>query len=776
MTTAPGDRRLNSQVEANFNLARGTYERNRDTAPAKLSQDQLISRAKTLKEYPRHPLEGKKRLPYQFVPSYLPGHTYSSTTSWRDLTPISAEELECPKRHNGRVLFCRILTKPVIMMGVTFATEDPAGLTVNVTIQQVTPHLISKLPESVIETIYAPGTMLAIKEPTMKFVLKGPPAVRVEVVSDVERIHPLCPDLPQLHWAYKPVKADLRTAVQIKESGNKAVAKSQYLLAVHEYSYALTCPPEQLDDKLRFILLSNRALANVKLGRPASAYRDCLDAEELADKAEATKDQYTRLGWRKALAAYDLRLWETAKEYTMKSLEAGVVEARPMLDKIANRLAEQVLGHTAYDWKSMFVDYTSGSILDVADYWGPIEVRGSTVRQVQGVFLKADVKAGDLLFVETAFMHAAPSEIRKTSLNQFDFSTGHAARGTQVLAIHKTVHRLIDAPGDIVMLRAAQNAKASPDASLRFSEEERLAMATQRDPVNIDLSEIQEISEMSHHMHPLAPNGYDPNASTDDEEARQTSLFPLGSSMCHQCMPNVYVSVWGNVMIVRALHDLPKDSELFSCATSGAAAYDERTVRLSLRGIVCRCDLCVADASEDHRKRAQILETELPTMFAKLTHISAMYPLGGGGQARVTALREAKRLLSRVEQTYTPGRRMRPDLHSIHRLLSELQMRDNPSQAIEHEIKAFESEGGVRATPTERKQTGRTMKQIGPDRDAACIVMIQLATVLHSVGRSEEAAAWLRTAHWTHDISMAGGAWLFKRRFGQFIPGGIKWQ
>ena len=73
------------------------------------------------------------------------------------------------------------------------------------TIQQVTPHLISKIPESVIETIYAPGTLLAIKEPTMKFVFTGPPAVRAEAVSDVERIHSLCPDLPELHWAYKPV-------------------------------------------------------------------------------------------------------------------------------------------------------------------------------------------------------------------------------------------------------------------------------------------------------------------------------------------------------------------------------------------------------------------------------------------------------------------------------------------------------------------------------------------------------------------------------------------
>ena len=322
---------------------------------------------------------------------------------------------------------------------------------------------------------------------------------------------------------------------------------SRIQLAVHEYSYAFTCPPEQLDDKLRFILFSNRALANVKLGRPASAYRDCLDAEKLADKAKATADQLKRLAWRKALAAYDLRLWETAKEHTMKSLKAGVTEARPMLDKVADRLAEQALGSSAYDWKSMFLEYTSGKTLDVADYWGPIEMKNSTVRQAQGVFLTASVKAGDLLFVEKAFFHAGPSETRKIVFDQFDFSTGRAARGTQVLAIHKVVHRLMDAPGDMVMLRAARDAKTSPNSSLRFSEEERLSMALQRTPVSIDLSEIQKISELSHHMHPLDANGYDPNGSAEEEEPRQTSLFPLGSSMNHQCMPNVHVSVWGNV-------------------------------------------------------------------------------------------------------------------------------------------------------------------------------------------------------------------------------------
>ena len=53
---------------------------------------------------------------------------------------------------------------------------------------------------------------------------------------------------------------------------------------------------------------------------------------------------------------------------------------------------------------------------------------------------------------------------------------------------------------------------------------------------------------------------------------------------------------------------------------------------------------------------------------------------------------------------------------------------------VQSEINGFESEGGVRATPAERKRTGRTMKEIGPDRDEACIVMIQLAALLQSVG------------------------------------------
>lgn len=166
------------------------------------------------------------------------------------------------------------------------------------------------------------------------------------------------------------------------------------------YSYSASIQAAQTteDDQLAHL---NRSLANLRLGRPASALLDA-DHDNKAKDAEPNEKAL----FRKASALYELRKFDACLE-VLQSLEATFPlsgAAKPMLDRVKQRLREEEIGE--YDFLHMYKQArATPPFIDCASYSVPVEIRSSPGRG-RGLFTTRKVSAGELLVCEKAIGYA----------------------------------------------------------------------------------------------------------------------------------------------------------------------------------------------------------------------------------------------------------------------------------------------------------------------------------------------------------------------------------
>jgi hypothetical protein len=84
------------------------------------------------------------------------------------------------------------------------SVEDTNGHVVPVTIMNPSPLHACYISAATLKELFPLGSVLAIREPYIKFALRGYIAIRVDVPSDVIVLHHSHPVINNLCWAYPP--------------------------------------------------------------------------------------------------------------------------------------------------------------------------------------------------------------------------------------------------------------------------------------------------------------------------------------------------------------------------------------------------------------------------------------------------------------------------------------------------------------------------------------------------------------------------------------------
>lgn len=145
----------------------------------------------------------------------------------------------------------------------------------------------------------------------------------------------------------------------------------------------------------------NRSLANLRLGRPATALADAIKSNETNSSTITEKGLF-----REVSALYDLAKFDQClnKLQVLTAAFPTNISAIPMIARVQERLKEQQTGQ--YDFRRMYKQSkATPPLIDCATYTMPVEIRDSPGKG-RGVFTKRKVMAGELLICEKAFGYA----------------------------------------------------------------------------------------------------------------------------------------------------------------------------------------------------------------------------------------------------------------------------------------------------------------------------------------------------------------------------------
>ena len=83
----------------------------------------------------------------------------------------------------------------------------------------------------------------------------------------------------------------------------------------------------------------------------------------------------------------------------------------------------------------------------------------------------------------------------------------------------------------------------------------------------------------------------------NDPMSRSTMPHPLPAILNHACLPNVSSVFFGDFVTTRALHPLPKGTQIMHQYVQGEVPYDARQAQLAKNGFVCTGGLCELDSA-----------------------------------------------------------------------------------------------------------------------------------------------------------------------------------
>lgn len=168
----------------------------------------------------------------------------------------------------------------------------------------------------------------------------------------------------------------------------------------------------------------NRALANLRLGRPATALADAIKSSGADGSAKTEKGIF-----REASALYDLGKYDQCLD-RLRALRAAYPNnnsALKLTEQARARLQEQQKGQ--YDFRHMYKQAeATPPLVDCATYTMPVEIRDSPGKG-RGVFIKENVRAGELLICEKAFGYVYGGKDHPDSRDKSDLDVQVDLRG-----------------------------------------------------------------------------------------------------------------------------------------------------------------------------------------------------------------------------------------------------------------------------------------------------------------------------------------------------------
>ncbi|EST07812.1 SET domain protein [Kalmanozyma brasiliensis GHG001] len=420
---------------------------------------------------------------------YLPRQTFDGVGSYASEKPldqlkrIDADELEAPKRFDGRYVLCKVASSLNLYVGCTFIGVLPSGNAIPISIAHFTSNLHVGGKE--LDAHLPVGTVLAIREPFVSinhFAKGGPcqggksvPGIRVDTPTDVHILDRLSQadanildattwkiDVAQDHAEHFDDVASL-----LKDSPAACNTKGcRWLQDGPLARLVASSSAESAERHIRDLDSSRkselgrrtRSLIQSLLGenRPGAAYRELCAARLLKLPLSTSPDSSiaedlelegqvlyrkcdfarSRLAFESALSAYPSSQRTAAQDRILDTLTA-----------VRAAQKASALGPTHENVWAYYFDSQSYATprFDVQDWFGPVEI-ANIPGAGRGLVLTRDVDEGELLLCckAAASSYAADSGCRGVHLLRYTVESGVTSTTTQVLAATRSVHAMVD--------------------------------------------------------------------------------------------------------------------------------------------------------------------------------------------------------------------------------------------------------------------------------------------------------------------------------------------
>ncbi|KIR33976.1 hypothetical protein I352_03205 [Cryptococcus deuterogattii MMRL2647] len=162
-----------------------------------------------------------------------------------ELSTIDTMSLKCPNKHS-RELCVHLPSsyEPKVEDGIVFYIEDPNGLLLPVTIKFLTSIPCYSLSiKNILDESYPAVTILAIKEPIVRYGRRDGNAICVDLPTDLVEIHPKDKlDIPSAKILPAAPLQDLEWESVVKDLGNESLQDKNPIIVAKHYTSALAYP------------------------------------------------------------------------------------------------------------------------------------------------------------------------------------------------------------------------------------------------------------------------------------------------------------------------------------------------------------------------------------------------------------------------------------------------------------------------------------------------------------------------------------------------------
>ncbi|KAK5720171.1 hypothetical protein LTR15_007444 [Elasticomyces elasticus] len=557
------------------------------------------------------------------------------TAPLESLEVIKLSQLTTETHHRGKALFIERIGPLIESSILTFgAVKDVDGDAEAIEIYHADPHLADMLPAS---------TLFFLKEPFLTRGASGKSVIRVDHPADIVGID----SLPKSLSSIASDQSATLTALEWKEIGNGYFTKQQYFKAGQAYQSALKAGAE---DRLRLDVSRNLARVELALGKYEAARTNAIAA---VSSDPALKALDVKAYFRAASASYQLRDWARCEADLRKllALSPNDDDGVRLLGRVQARLSEQETG--SYDFQQ-FVKRLSRPQprVDIADFTKRTLI-GSSKGRGRGLYAAEDIKLGELVLVEKAFVATFEWESTTSSTKVYDVRP-KKFDGFPAALWQGTVQKLQHTPSQTVAEISCLTGRYSGLGSktLNVDGSQVLDAFQIHDIIAANAFAIPspvktQRTEAFGVMKTILPAGADSAKAMNVPD--NCALFQYASLVNHSCLPNATRMFIGDAMVLRATKNIAKGEEILHAYVLPSSGVTERQMRMeTVWGFRCDCTLCEAESeeSEEVRGRRAAAEEEAGRLANDIvTHLA-------DAAQRSNIIRQAERLYARLKGTF----------------------------------------------------------------------------------------------------------------------------
>ncbi|CUS08011.1 unnamed protein product [Tuber aestivum] len=523
------------------------------------------------------------------------------TVPFSTLEKILLDDLRLEIAHRGSYIILRAIVDPNKYVSLTIIAEDESGdvQLVQIYNQDDRRSQVSIMPE---------GQVFIVKEPYFKTTSSGETSIRVDHVSDIIFLDGEDDRIPE-EWRPK-LKLLARRSLDWKNDGNRFYKEERYFEAAKCYTKGLEIAEPCSASAI--VLLLNRAQTYLELGYNEEALAD-------ADRALSYEPVNQKALYRSAVACYEDGDYESAKTRLVKLLKEFPENksAKERLLRTFQRLQEQRRGR--YEFLKMRNEVKAWGNkrgkLDCAEYVGPVRV-GDAGPKGRGLFATRDVKFGELLLCSKAF-HVCHKETAGAKLNiLFNLKARKGQAGTHSQLVQELIQVLYHNPKKA---KKFYELDSGDYKRVRGGIVDGLPVVDSHLVMRIMLRNCFDCTRLSSIDDPLE-NLFKEKTEVEKKIAEESptgtaggsGLWIMPSYINHSCWQNSARAFLGDLLIVRAVRDIPEGEEItLNYLESECDVQTRQKQCFSGWGFNCKCTLCEIEAAEPQElqdKRKELLE------------------------------------------------------------------------------------------------------------------------------------------------------------------------